>query len=41
MGLGIFRFQSVANIDEKLDVIVGQRHLDAMQWEGWCFQIAA
>lgn len=38
--MGIFRFQSVANVDEKLDVIVGLRRLNTMQWKGWCFQLA-
>jgi hypothetical protein len=38
--MGVFRFQSSAAHDKKVDVVVRLRHLDAMQWEGWCFQRA-
>ena len=38
--MGVFRFQSSGAHDKKVDVVVGLRRLDAMQWEGWCFQRA-
>jgi len=38
--MGVFRFQSSVAHDKKVDVVVGLRRLDAMQWEGWCFQCA-
>ena len=38
--MGVFRFQTSAVHDKKVDVVVGLRRLDAMQWEGWCFQRA-
>ncbi|KAL7915311.1 hypothetical protein GGI35DRAFT_489010 [Trichoderma velutinum] len=37
--MGIFRFQSVEKVDDKLDVVVGLRRLNTMEWEGWCFQL--
>lgn len=36
--MGVFRFQSHYSHDKRVDVVVGLRRLDAMQWEGWCFQ---
>lgn len=36
--MGVFRFQSVNRRDESVDVVVGLRRLNAMEWEGWCFQ---
>ncbi|PNY27415.1 Uncharacterized protein TCAP_02659 [Tolypocladium capitatum] len=38
--MGVFRFQSVARKDEGVDVVVGLRRLNSMQWEGWCFQLS-
>ncbi|KAK5993784.1 Vegetative incompatibility protein HET-E-1 [Cladobotryum mycophilum] len=38
--MGVFRFQSVSKADEKIDVVVGLRRLNAMVWEGWCFQLS-
>ncbi|KKP03515.1 hypothetical protein THAR02_04378 [Trichoderma harzianum] len=37
--MGIFRFQSVEKMDDKVDVVVGLRRLNTMEWEGWCFQL--
>jgi hypothetical protein len=36
--MGVFRFEHPSWDGKKIDVIVGLRRLDAMQWEGWCFQ---
>jgi ankyrin repeat protein len=36
--MGVFRFQSPHSHDKTVDVVVGVRRLDAMRWEGWCFQ---
>ncbi|KAH8646306.1 hypothetical protein BX600DRAFT_477473 [Xylariales sp. PMI_506] len=38
--MGLFRFQSSNPHNQKIDIVVGLRRLDAMQWEGWCFQLA-
>ncbi|KAL6879204.1 hypothetical protein J3F83DRAFT_725438 [Trichoderma novae-zelandiae] len=38
--MGIFRFQSIDNTQEKVDVVVGLRRLNTMEWEGWCFQLS-
>ncbi|UKZ72645.1 hypothetical protein TrVFT333_000278 [Trichoderma virens FT-333] len=38
--MGIFRFQSVDKADDKVDVVVGLRRLNPMEWEGWCFQLS-
>ncbi|RDW63503.1 hypothetical protein BP6252_11048 [Coleophoma cylindrospora] len=35
--MGVFRFLSRA-LNKKVDIVVGLRRLNAMQWEGWCFQ---
>lgn len=36
--MGVFRFQSPSSLEKKVDLVVGLRRLDAMKWEGWCFQ---
>ncbi|PNP44229.1 hypothetical protein TGAMA5MH_03835 [Trichoderma gamsii] len=38
--MGVFRFQSIDKSSEKVDVVVGLRRLNTMEWEGWCFQLA-
>ncbi|TFA98847.1 hypothetical protein CCMA1212_009450 [Trichoderma ghanense] len=38
--MGIFRFQSIDKTHEKVDVVVGLRRLNTMEWEGWCFQLS-
>ncbi|RFU79887.1 het domain [Trichoderma arundinaceum] len=38
--MGIFRFQSTDKADEKVNVVVGLRRLNSMEWEGWCFQLS-
>ncbi|KAM0523112.1 hypothetical protein ACHAPE_001604 [Trichoderma viride] len=38
--MGVFRFQSIDESSEKVDVVVGLRRLNTMEWEGWCFQLA-
>ncbi|KAK1244088.1 hypothetical protein MKX08_002226 [Trichoderma sp. CBMAI-0020] len=38
--MGVFRFQSTDKSSEKVDVVVGLRRLNTMEWEGWCFQLA-
>lgn len=39
--MGLFRFQSPVSDKDNVDIVVGLRRLDAMQWEGWCFQRAS
>ncbi|KAL7919178.1 putative ankyrin repeat-containing protein [Trichoderma austrokoningii] len=38
--MGVFRFQRIDKPDDKVDVNVGLRRLNTMEWEGWCFQLA-
>ncbi|KAL7934047.1 hypothetical protein V8C35DRAFT_45465 [Trichoderma chlorosporum] len=38
--MGIFRFQRIEKMDDKVDVVVGLRRLNTMEWEGWCFQLS-
>jgi ankyrin repeat protein len=38
--MGVFRFQQTDKSDDKVDVVVGLRRLNTMEWEGWCFQLA-
>lgn len=38
--MGVFRFQSIDKSDDIVDVVVGLRRLNTMEWEGWCFQLA-
>ncbi|CAH0044800.1 unnamed protein product [Clonostachys solani] len=37
--MGLFRYQSSTWGNSAIDVVVGLRRLNAMQWEGWCFQM--
>lgn len=37
--MGLFRYQSSTWENSAIDVVVGLRRLNAMQWEGWCFQM--
>src|SRR5207247_1386859 len=40
--MALFRFQdthSARGFDD-VDVVLGLRRLDAMQWEAWCFQLS-
>ncbi|KAH6611511.1 het domain [Trichoderma cornu-damae] len=38
--MGVLRFQSIDKADEEVDVVVGLRRLNTMEWEGWCFQLS-
>ncbi|RYP68877.1 hypothetical protein DL771_006416 [Monosporascus sp. 5C6A] len=42
--MSLFRFQDTASSGggdggDSVNVVLGLRRLDAMQWEGWCFQL--
>jgi ankyrin repeat protein len=36
--VGIFRFRNTSSKQETVDIAVGLRRLDHLQWEGWCYQ---
>ena len=40
--MALFRFQDTFSRDvlDGVDVVLGLRRLDAMEWEGWCFQLS-